>query len=76
MIEREHPVTCSIHNLYGECDCELHSSDSCLNCGGTGRLVTCPDDMCRGLGYCVTGSGEIDCPECAKRPGEPVRGRG
>ena len=36
----------------------------CLRCGGDGTILFCPDDMCRGLGECMHGDGEMDCPDC------------
>ncbi|MFA5027072.1 MAG: hypothetical protein WC713_04305 [Candidatus Methylomirabilota bacterium] len=36
----------------------------CWLCGGEGTIVTCCDDMCRGLGECIHGDGEAECPEC------------
>ena len=37
---------------------------TCPTCGGDGIIVTCLDDMCNGLGYCIHGDGEQPCPEC------------
>ena len=37
---------------------------TCLACDGEGVLLVCPDDMCRGLGECIHGDGEIACPKC------------
>lgn len=36
----------------------------CWLCGGEGTIVTCCDDMCRGLGECIHGDGEAECPVC------------
>lgn len=36
----------------------------CSTCWGEGFIVTCVDDMCRGVGECMHGDGEIVCPEC------------
>ena len=36
----------------------------CHRCDSTGMILVCPDDMCRGLGYCIHGDGEIVCPVC------------
>ena len=38
--------------------------DTCQKCGGRGRLVTCPDDMCNGQEQCIHGDGYSTCPEC------------
>lgn len=36
----------------------------CMTCNGEGFIVTCFDDICNGLGYCIHGDGEETCPEC------------
>jgi len=36
----------------------------CQRCSNTGFILVCPDDMCRGLGECIHGDGEILCPDC------------
>lgn len=36
----------------------------CLECGGTGIIITCCDDICVGGGECIHGDGEEICPEC------------
>ena len=33
----------------------------CDRCGGTGVVVVCIDDMCRGAGECIHGDGEAMC---------------
>jgi hypothetical protein len=45
----------------------------CDRCGGEGFVVVCIDDMCRGIGECVHGDGEIACPDCCGK--SAVRGR-
>jgi hypothetical protein len=35
---------------------------SCARCGGDGWILTCCDDMCHGLGYCIHGDGMEMCP--------------
>ncbi len=37
---------------------------SCYNCNGSGEVMACPDDMCRGLGECIHGDGMDMCPTC------------
>lgn len=39
-------------------------SETCSECGGAGFIVTCCDDICNGLGYCIHGDGEMTCPAC------------
>ena len=41
-----------------------YGNDPCWRCGGAGFIVTCCDDICRGLGYCIHGDGETECPVC------------
>jgi hypothetical protein len=36
----------------------------CNTCDGSGFVLTCIDDMCRGAGWCIHGDGEDVCPEC------------
>ena len=36
----------------------------CHRCDGSGFVLTCIDDMCRGAGECMHGDGESICPEC------------
>lgn len=33
----------------------------CIDCGGEGWRVTCIDDICHGLGYCIHGDGMAMC---------------
>lgn len=33
----------------------------CDECGGEGWIVTCVDDICHGLGYCIHGDGMQIC---------------
>lgn len=40
------------------------SAGCCNTCGGSGSIIVCVDDMCRGAGECFHGDGEIPCPEC------------
>jgi hypothetical protein len=37
---------------------------TCLTCDGEGVIVTCCDDMCVGLGFCIHGDGFDICPDC------------
>jgi len=43
--------------LYGE-------YETCPSCDGTGREVTCCDDICVALGECMHDDGEEDCSTC------------
>jgi len=36
----------------------------CIRCDGEGVILTCVDDMCHGLGYCIHGYGESMWPDC------------
>lgn len=36
----------------------------CCRCDNSGFIVTCFDDICRGLGECIHGDGEDVCPDC------------
>lgn len=36
----------------------------CYYCGGSGWIVVCIDDLCRGAGECMHGDGEEPCPVC------------
>jgi hypothetical protein len=38
--------------------------EPCWYCGGSGFVVSCFDDICNGLGYCIHGDGDDVCPEC------------
>lgn len=40
---------------------------TCETCDGDGFIVTCIDDMCVGMGYCIHGDGDTTCPECHGR---------
>jgi len=53
-------------------DCDDWGSFACPHCDGTGMVMVCPDDLCRGAGECFhrggmrvcgycKGEGEIDC---------------
>ena len=37
---------------------------TCPDCDGDGFVVTCCDDMCRGVGECMHGDGESVCETC------------
>lgn len=37
---------------------------TCQRCNGNGTILVCPDDMCRGMGECIHGDGEVICPNC------------
>lgn len=37
---------------------------TCWACGGEGIEITCCDDICHGIGYCMHGDGQRMCPEC------------
>lgn len=37
---------------------------TCGHCGGEGFEITCCDDICHGVGYCIHGDGERTCPHC------------
>lgn len=39
----------------------IDDEGDCQECGGEGWFVTCIDDMCRGLGYCIHGDGMRMC---------------
>lgn len=39
----------------------------CYRCDGTGFIMICPDDLCRGSGECIHGDGEVVCPVCKGR---------
>jgi hypothetical protein len=36
----------------------------CLECYGSGIIITCCDDLCVGGDHCIHGDGEEFCPEC------------
>ncbi len=39
----------------------------CNRCAGSeieGMVLTCLDDICRGLGHCIHGDGWDVCPDC------------
>ena len=40
----------------------------CARCGGSGVIVSCIDDTCRGAGECFHGDGEAACPDCDAAP--------
>lgn len=39
-------------------------SDYCGECDNEGRVMLCPDDMCRGVGECIHDDGWMICPRC------------
>jgi len=41
----------------------------CTRCDNSGFILICPDDMCRGLGECIHGDGEVVCPDCKGESG-------
>jgi hypothetical protein len=43
---------------------DIEDTAGCWLCNGEGFVVTCFDDICNGLGYCIHGDGEEVCPEC------------
>lgn len=43
------------------CICE---GAHCYECGGTGIIVTCWDDLCHTGDGCIHGDGEVTCPNC------------
>ena len=45
-------------------DLEDYGHAPCWACNGSGSYLVCPDDICHGIGECIHGDGEIDCPEC------------
>ncbi|MCC7510233.1 MAG: hypothetical protein IT464_12810 [Planctomycetes bacterium] len=44
---------------------------ACWECSGQGWVITCCDDMCHGLDYCIHGDGETTCPNCNGTGDEP-----
>ena len=42
---------------------------TCQRCLGTGEVIACVDDMCRGMGECIHGSYAV-CPDCRGSGGE------
>ena len=49
---------------YPDYEDEEFEPEMCAECLGCGMVVTCFDDMCVALGYCIHGDGEEICPEC------------
>lgn len=43
---------------------ESWDDEPCYRCDGQGWILTCVDDICHGLGYCIHGDGIADCPDC------------
>ncbi len=41
---------------------------NCSTCNGDGYVVSCPDDICRGQGFCGHGARDPVCPECLGDP--------
>ena len=46
--------------------------NTCPNCWGECIVITCCDDICDGLGYCIHGDGEEICPVCGGEGEIPV----
>lgn len=42
---------------------DWHQPETCPECGGSGEIIDCLDDMCHGQGFCVHGDVRI-CMEC------------
>ena len=42
-------------------DCETMQ---CPGCDGSGEILVCVNDMCRGQGWCMHGDGDQLCPDC------------
>ena len=40
---------------------EFDDDGYCPDCGGDGWILTCIDDICHGLGYCIHGDGDQMC---------------
>ena len=40
---------------------EFADDGYCPDCNGEGWIVTCIDDICHGLGYCIHGDGDRMC---------------
>lgn len=36
----------------------------CPDCGGSGKIITCCDDLCRNTDHCIHGDGEHICETC------------
>lgn len=50
---------------YYEQDTQCYEDDDyCYRCDNSGVIITCCDDICHGLGYCIHGDGEDICPDC------------
>lgn len=45
---------------------------SCYNCGGSGYIITCIDDLCRAADECMHGDGEEPCPICHGEPDDDL----
>ena len=37
---------------------------TCPDCGGSGLVMACCDDICVGQGECIHGDGEVMCGMC------------
>lgn len=49
--------------------------DACQICDGSGWILDCCDDMCRGVGYCIHGDGMRICScntSCDPPPNAPA----
>jgi hypothetical protein len=45
-------------------DYDGYDDGSCYACGGSGWIITCCDDMCRGADECIHSDGETACRVC------------
>lgn len=45
-------------------DPDYDGPHECRDCGGTGSLMACPDDICRATGECRHDNGWRRCPRC------------
>ena len=43
---------------------EFDDFELCPDCVGEGFVLTCCDDICHGLGYCIHSDGEAICTTC------------
>jgi len=43
---------------------EDEDRSGCYYCSGSGWIIVCIDDLCRGAGECMHGDGEAPCPVC------------
>jgi len=77
-------VDIGVGTMHGPIHCERCGYDDrddgefgldCCECDGDGWRVTCIDDMCHGLGYCIHGDGMAmcDCNESCEPPANAPR---